>query len=62
MLFRSAIKAGADPNFKEMAKKADFNLSPASASELKKMLEEQGKMLDEVVPHIKEALRSGKKK
>jgi hypothetical protein len=45
-----------------MAKKADFNLSPASASELKKMLEEQGKMLDEVVPHIKEALRSGKKK
>jgi tripartite-type tricarboxylate transporter receptor subunit TctC len=61
-LEEAAIKAGADPNFKEMAKKADFNLSPASASELKKMLEEQGKMLDEVVPHIKEALRSGKKK
>ena len=58
----AAVKAGADPAFKEVAKKADFNLAPATAAELKKMLDEQSRMLDDVVPLIKESMRAGKKK
>jgi len=62
ILESAAAKALADPGFEGMAKKADFTLAPASSAELKKMLDEQGKMLDEIVPHIKEAQKASKKK
>jgi tripartite-type tricarboxylate transporter receptor subunit TctC len=62
ILGTAAAKALAEPTFKEWAKKLDFTIVPFGTAEMKMMIEEQKKMVDEIVPEMIEALKAGKKK
>ncbi len=62
ILGAAAAKALAEPGFKELAKKGEFTIVPFGSAEMKKMIAEQKKMVDEIVPEMIEAMKAGKKK
>jgi tripartite-type tricarboxylate transporter receptor subunit TctC len=56
----AASKALAEPDFKKIAKKADFTIVPFGSADMKKMVNEQKKIVDEIAPEMLEAMKKGK--